>query len=43
MSTDSASALRRAAHPPIREFRFWVAQLTVLTIAGVHLFVSQSG
>lgn len=31
--------LRRAAHPPIREGRFWVVQALVVLIATVHLFV----
>jgi len=32
-----AAAARRAAHPPVREVRFWVIQAMVLIIAGVHL------
>ncbi len=31
--------LRRAAHPPVREARFWIIQAMVLLIAGVHLVV----
>ena len=33
------AALRRAAHPPLGEARFWVLQAIVVLIAGVHLFV----
>ncbi|HUY51318.1 MAG TPA: ATP-binding protein [Streptosporangiaceae bacterium] len=32
-----AAAARRAAHPPVREGRFWIIQAMVLLIAGVHL------
>ena len=39
MSADFALVARRAVHPPIREVRFWVIQLMVLTIAGLHLLV----
>jgi signal transduction histidine kinase len=39
MSADFALIARGAAHPPIREVRFWVIQLMVLTIAGLHLLV----
>ncbi|MHB8436913.1 MAG: hypothetical protein ACYDC0_13760 [Acidimicrobiales bacterium] len=34
-----AAVLRRAAHPPIREGRFWVVQVLVVLIAAVHLLV----
>ena len=34
-----AAALRRAAHPPVREVRFWVIQAMLLLIAGLHLLV----
>ncbi len=37
--TDIAAVLRRAAHPPVREFRFWLIQLTVLVVAGLHIGV----
>ena len=33
------AVLRRAAHPPVSEGRFWIIQAMVLVIAGVHLFV----
>jgi signal transduction histidine kinase len=39
MSADFAFVARRAAHPPIREVRFWLIQLMVLTLAGLHLLV----
>lgn len=32
-----AAVVRRAAHPPVREGRFWLIQAMVLIIAGVHL------
>ncbi len=32
-----AAIARRAAHPPVREGRFWIIQAMVLFIAGVHL------
>jgi len=34
-----AAVARRAAHPPVREGRFWIIQAMVLLIAGVHLLV----
>lgn len=34
---DSKSVLRLAAHPPVREARFWIIQGAVLLIAGLHL------
>ncbi len=34
-----AAILRRAAHPPIGDVRFWVIQAMVVLIAGVHLVV----
>ena len=34
-----AAVLRRAAHPPIGEGRFWVIQALVVLIAAVHLLV----
>lgn len=34
---EHAAALRRAAHPPLREASFWVVQAMVVLIAGVHL------
>jgi signal transduction histidine kinase len=34
-----AAVARRAAHPPVRDARFWVIQAMVLLIAGAHLFV----
>ncbi|MHB1520680.1 MAG: sensor histidine kinase [Ferrimicrobium sp.] len=36
-STDLRSILGRIVHPPLGEARFWVLQLSVLVIAGVHL------
>jgi signal transduction histidine kinase len=36
---DSRAVLRRALHPPVRERRFWVIQLMVVLIAGLHLFL----
>jgi hypothetical protein len=39
MPADFARAARQAAHPPIREVGFWVVQLMVATIAGLHLLV----
>jgi signal transduction histidine kinase len=32
-----AAVARRAAHPPVREGRFWIIQAMVLLIAGLHL------
>ena len=37
--TEIGAVLRRALHPPLGEGRFWVVQVMVLLIAGVHLFV----
>jgi signal transduction histidine kinase len=37
--TEFAAVARRAAHPPVREGRFWIIQATVLFIAGLHLLV----
>ncbi len=37
MPTDLGAALRRAAHPPVRDARFWVVQVMVLLIAGAHV------
>lgn len=37
MPTDLRGALRRGAHPPIRDARFWVVQVMVLLIAGAHV------
>ncbi len=34
-----AAVLRRAAHPPVRDGRFWVIQALVILIAAVHLLV----
>ncbi len=34
--------LRRAARPPFRETRFWIVQLLVLLIAGLHLMLDIS-
>ncbi len=34
-----ATVLRRAAHPPIGEWRFWVIQAMVVVLAGLHLLV----
>jgi len=39
MWTDFALLARRAVHPPIREVRFWVIQLMVLTVAVLHFLV----
>jgi signal transduction histidine kinase len=39
MLADFALVARRAAHPPIRAVRFWVIQLMVLTLAGLHFVV----
>lgn len=33
-----AEVLRSAAHPPVREARFWVVQAMVVLITGAHLF-----
>ena len=35
---DSRAIFRQVLHPPVDEWRFWLIQLTVLVIAGVHLF-----
>jgi len=32
-----AAVARRAAHPPVREWRFWIIQAMVLLIASAHL------
>jgi signal transduction histidine kinase len=40
--TEFRSIIRRVAHPPLREGRFWVLQLSVLIIAGVHLLTDVS-
>ncbi len=37
--TDLRTVLRRAARPPVREVRFWIIQLMVLCIAGVHMVI----
>ncbi|MHB8317639.1 MAG: sensor histidine kinase [Acidimicrobiales bacterium] len=34
-----AAAIRRAAHPPIREVRFWLIQIMVVVIASLHLLM----
>lgn len=39
MRADTVALLRRAARPPVQELRFWVIQLVVATIAGLHLLV----
>jgi signal transduction histidine kinase len=36
---DSRAVLYLAAHPPVRETRFWVIQAMVLLIAGLHLIL----
>ncbi len=36
---DLATVLRRAAHPPSREARFWAIQASLVVIAAVHLVV----
>jgi signal transduction histidine kinase len=36
---DLAAALWRAAHPPVREARFWVVQAMVVVIASAHLLI----
>lgn len=36
---DSRAVLRLALHPPVRERRFWVIQLMVVLIAGLHFFL----
>ena len=38
-SVELGAVLRRAAHPPVREARFWVVQVLVVVIAAVHLEV----
>lgn len=38
-NTGRSAVLRRAAHPPIRESRFWIVQALVVLIAAVHLLV----
>jgi signal transduction histidine kinase len=35
---DYRAALRLAAHPPVRDTRFWIIQSMVLLVAGVHLY-----
>jgi signal transduction histidine kinase len=35
--TDSGEILRQVFHPPVREWQYWVIQLTVVLIAGLHL------
>ncbi len=37
MPADLSGALRRAAHPPVRDVRFWVVQGMVLLIAAAHV------
>lgn len=37
--SDSRAVLHLAVHPPVREARFWVIQLMVVLIAGLHLFL----
>ncbi|HLW45384.1 MAG TPA: PAS domain-containing protein, partial [Acidimicrobiales bacterium] len=34
-----AAALRRASHPPLRDWRFWAIQGAVVLLAGLHLLV----
>ena len=36
-------ALWDACHPPLRDVRFWVVQVLVVVIAGMHLVVDQAG
>ncbi|MGC8462118.1 MAG: ATP-binding protein [Acidimicrobiales bacterium] len=36
-------ALWDACHPPLRDVRFWVVQVLVVAIAGMHLVVDQAG
>ncbi|HVA75732.1 MAG TPA: ATP-binding protein [Acidimicrobiales bacterium] len=38
-TAEFAAVARRAAHPPVRDGRFWVIQAMVLLIASVHLLV----
>lgn len=39
MQAETLTPLRRAAHPPVGELRFWAVQALVATIAGLHLLV----
>lgn len=39
MQAETLTLVQRAAHPPLRELRFWAVQALVATIAGLHLFV----
>ncbi len=45
--TNPYAILRRAAHPPLRDRRFWALQAMVVIIAGIHLasdiFISSIG
>lgn len=34
---DTIEVLRLASHPPLREWRFWAIQLSILLIAGLHI------
>lgn len=36
---DSRAVLHLAVHPPVREARFWIIQLMVVLIAGLHFFL----
>ena len=36
--TDAGAVLRQVFHPPLREWQFWVIQLTVALIATLHLY-----
>jgi len=36
--TDTVAAVRQVFHPPIRELHFWLIQLSVAIIAGVHVY-----
>jgi signal transduction histidine kinase len=37
--SELAAALRRASHPPLRDWRFWAIQGTVVLLAALHLLV----
>lgn len=39
IQAELGAILRRAVHPPVREGRFWLVQVGVVLIAGLHLLV----
>ncbi|MDA8381105.1 MAG: PAS domain-containing sensor histidine kinase [Actinomycetota bacterium] len=38
-TAELGAVIARAAHPPVRQWRFWAIQAAVILIAGIHLLV----